>query len=470
MIRRGQPVDWDSIDKVQHVGEDGRLHFYSSKPTLLPTLLSGIYLGVKTTTGKNLENDPMFVVRLMLLLVNVGGWGVYLYFMALTINSIPVRDWSRYYVLACAGFGTYLSTYANTLNNHLPAAISVMISLYCLSVIWRKDNSGWRYFFAAGLFSAFAAANELPALSYFSLAALFCFLRSPGKMATGFVPGCVLVAVGFFGTNFLAHGEFRPAYAHRGDGEVVKTLAGDFDGVLDKGQLPSGLNFFEMEAPEVSPGSWPSSPSNETRWVVRDRFSAKQFSVVKVGDAGEPGSEYEIRQWDNWYDYPGSYWLDVNAESKSPVDRGQPSRVLYAFHVLFGHHGIFSLTPMWVMSFAGMFSFLLGAKIAGQFRMRWLGWMTVVLSFVVIGFYLNRPEMDRNYGGVTSALRWLFWLAPLWLVCMLPVVDGLARTKTGKAICYCLFAVSAVSAYYSVANPWVHPWLYEVWELTGLPQ
>ncbi|MCP4777874.1 MAG: hypothetical protein GY880_26950, partial [Planctomycetaceae bacterium] len=421
-IRRGQPIDWDSIDKVQHVGEDGRLHFYSSKPTLLPTLLAGVYRGVKIVTGRDLENDPIFVARLMLLLVNVGGWAVYLYFMALTINSIPVRDWSRYYVLACAGFGTYLSTYVNTLNNHLPAAISVMISLYCLSVIWRKENAGWRYFFAAGLFSAFAAANELPALSFFSLAALYCLVRSPRGTAFGFVPGFVLVAVGFFGTNFLAHGEYRPAYAHRGDGDVVKTLTGDFEVALAKGQLPPELNYDELGSPEVSVGTWPSSPSNETRWVVRDLLSAKQFSIVNVGDAGGAGFEYEIRQWDNWYDYPGSYWLDVNAESKSLVDRGQPSGILYAFHVLFGHHGVFSLTPMWVMSFAGMFSLLIGAKIAGQFQMRWLGLMTVVLSVVVIGFYLNRPEMDRNYGGVTSALRWLFWLAPLWLVCMLPVV------------------------------------------------
>ena len=101
---------------------------------------------------------------------------------------------------------------------------------------------------------------------------------------------------------------------------------------------------------------------------------------------------------------------------------------------------------------------------------RWLGIAGVSISFVVFAFYLMRPEMDRNYGGVTSALRWLFWLAPIWLVCMLPVVDWLARTQTCKAICYILLGISAVSACYSVANPWVHPWLYEVWHLTGLPQ
>ena len=108
--RRDQPIAWNTIDQVQHIGKDGELHFYSSKPTLLPTMMAGAYKLVKLTTGKNLADDTTFVVRLMLLIVSVLPWAVYLFFMAKMINSIPVRDWSRYYVLACAGFGTYLST------------------------------------------------------------------------------------------------------------------------------------------------------------------------------------------------------------------------------------------------------------------------------------------------------------------------------------------------------------------------
>jgi hypothetical protein len=117
-----------------------------------------------------------------------------------------------------------------------------------------------------------------------------------------------------------------------------------------------------------------------------------------------------------------------------------------------------------------MISFLLGAKLAGRYQMRWLGLLAVTLSIVVVTFYLIRPPMDRNYGGVTSALRWLFWLAPIWLVSMLPVVDWLGKTKSGQFFCYVLLAISAVSALYSMNNPWVHPWLYELWEFTGLPK
>jgi len=506
---RGQPIAWNTIDQVQHIGKDGELHFYSSKPTLLPTLMAGVYRLVKLTTGKNLADDTTFVVRLMLLLVSVLPWAVYLFFMAKMINSIPVRDWSRYYVLACAGFGTYLSTFTNTLNNHLPAATSVIISLYFLSEIWRLETRSenreglkpgpqsqvhWVRYAVCGLFAAFAAANELPALAFFAFAGLLCLIKSPGKTFLSFVPAALLVAVGFFGTNYLAHQQFRMPYMHRGDGEVVASLTGDFESQLDLGELPDEIRTaasdqFEFKLPVVTKGTWPSSPDDETRWVVRDKISANQMSIVRVaaeeqnkdgelegdsqdgpadGGADVWSASYEIRAWDNWYDYPGSYWVSENDDNKSMVDRGQESVELYAFHVFFGHHGIFSLTPIWLLSLAGMIALLGGAKLAGRYRMRWLGFLGGAISIVVVAFYLRRPTMDRNYGGVTSALRWLFWLAPIWLVSMLPVVDWLASSKTGKLVCYVLLGLSAVSALYSMNNPWVHPWLYEIWEMTGL--
>ena len=494
VIARGPGISWNTIDKVQHIGPDGELHFYSSKPTLLPTLMAGVYKLVKITTGKNLSDDTTFVVRLMLLLVSVVPWAVYLFFMAKLINSIPVRDWTRYYVLACAGFGTYLSTFTNTLNNHLPAATSVIISLYFLSEIWRLETRNqssdsdadqqpqvhWLRYFVCGLFAAFAAANELPALAFLGFAGLLCIVKSPEKTVYGFGLGVILVAAGFFGTNYLAHQEFKLPYMHRGDGKVIARLDGDFEAQLNSGKLPVELRKAaqeqaEFDAPVVTKGAWPSSPADETRWVLRDKISAAQVSIVKVTDVAtddfeknDSAAKYEIRAWGNWYDYPGSYWLTENEDNKSLVDRGQQSVTLYAFHVLFGHHGIFSLTPIWLLSLAGMIALVGGVKFAGRYQMRWLGLLAVTISVVVVAFYLRRPAMDRNYGGVTSALRWLFWLAPIWLVSMLPVVDWLASSKSGKFICYLLLVLSAVSALYSMNNPWIHPWLYEIWELTGL--
>ena len=506
VIGAEQDINWNTIDKVRHVGPDGQFHEFSSKPTLLPTMLAGIYKAVKFVTSKNLSDDTTFVVRLMLLLFNVSLWAVFMCFVAKTINAVPVRDWARYYVLACAGFGTFLSSFTVTLNNHLPAAVCVMVSLYYISYIWRKDTTHWVYFFACGLFAMLAFACELPALSFVAFAGLFCLIKSLTKTMLAFVPALILVAAGIVGTNYMAHGQWRPAYAHRGDGKTIATLTtnDEENGTellakkLNSGQMPNQIldeakKHFEFKAPTIEVGSWPGTSNLERRWVVRDELSTTQFSIVNpaVKPAQKPSmiskllakvyknesteefvasNDFEIRAWDNWYDYPGSYWLASNDARKSEVDRGQPSKQIYSFHVLFGHHGIFSLTPIWLLSLAGMIALLCGAKMAGRFQMRWLGLMGLSISIVVVFFYINRTTMDRNYGGVTSALRWAFWMAPIWLVSMLPIVDWLGKSKSGKAFCFALLIASAVSAMYSANNPWVHPWLYEIWDLTGLPK
>ena len=43
VIGAEQDINWNTIDKVRHVGSDGQFHEFSSKPTLLPTMLAGIY-------------------------------------------------------------------------------------------------------------------------------------------------------------------------------------------------------------------------------------------------------------------------------------------------------------------------------------------------------------------------------------------------------------------------------------------
>ena len=461
----GDGAAWNTIDKVAHLGTDGKLHYYSSKPTLLPTLLAIEYGVVKTLTGWNLRDDTTKVVRVMLLLSNVIPWAVFLWFFAATIDRVLVRDWSRYFALAAAGFGTYLSTFAVTLNNHLPAAVCVMVSLYFLLRIVRDDVCPWWMFAMTGLASAFAAANEMPALAWFVTAALICFFKQMKWALLGFVPGALLVAVAFFGTNYLAHDDWRPAYAHRGEGPVFATVKGDFSDQLDAGKLPTELQDvigqkYNQKYLQVKRSEWPNGHADPIdRWVVRSGDLAICTIIV------QPENEaVDLCAWDNWYDYPGSYWLATN-DKKSLVDQGQPSRAIYAFHFLFGHHGIFSLTPIWLLALAGMIALFFNQQI----NLRWLAALTLGVSIVVIGFYLMRPEMDRNYGGYCCALRWLFWLAPMWLVCMLPVVDWLGRKRWGRWVCFLLLGLSILSAGYSLDNPWSLPWLYEVWGWTGIP-
>jgi hypothetical protein len=145
------------------------------------------------------------------------------------------------------------------------------------------------------------------------------------------------------------------------------------------------------------------------------------------------------------------------------TDRGEPSRLIYAFNVLIGHHGLFSLTPLWVLSMIGCAWSLRRGDSTG----RMLALATVLVTVVVVGFYLSRPQIDRNYGGTTCCLRWLIWLSPLWLLTMLPAADWLSRSWQGRAIALFCLALSVFSAFYAADNPWSHPWLFDYWTAMG---
>lgn len=461
---------WDTIDKVRHVGADGQFHFYSSKPPLLSVITAGGYALLKLITGWELAIETVWVVRTLLFFVNVIPWAIYLWFVARMINSVPVRDWTRYYILACACFATYLIPFTITLNNHLPAAVAVMVSLYCVSEIIRIKRKRWLLFAGTGLFGGLAAAMELPALSFWAIIGLICAIYSIRQTLLGFLPASLFVLAAALATNWWAFGQFYPPYFQRQDGPVLATIRGDFDNALNTGQLPPDLRLtsgLDFPAPVVEPGQWPSTPPEQLRWVVRDQSTVSQVAIVRDTQIDPP--IYEVRQWGNWYDYPNSYWLTDNDKRKSKVDLGIASVELYAFHLLFGHHGLFSLTPIWLLSLAGMVALIGGAKLAGRFQMRWLGMIGLVLSLVVFSFYLTRPEMDRNYGGYCCTARWLLWLTPIWLMCMIPVVDWLGGSRWGKCVCFVLMLISIVSATVPANNPWTLPWLYQIWEYTGLP-
>ncbi len=62
---------WYTIDLVRHRASDGELHYYSSKPPLLPTIYTGVYLIVRNATGKTLMNNTFFIAKVMLIIVNL---------------------------------------------------------------------------------------------------------------------------------------------------------------------------------------------------------------------------------------------------------------------------------------------------------------------------------------------------------------------------------------------------------------
>ena len=164
-----------------------------------------------------------------------------------------------------------------------------------------------------------------------------------------------------------------------------------------------------------------------------------------------------------WYDYQfrrggrviDSYWKP--ATRKSEIDRGEPSRAAYAFHVIVGHHGIFSLTPVWLVSLAGlaMLSTRRSPAAAGE---RAVAVLILACTLACVAFYVTRPLEDRNYGGMATGFRWALWFAPLWLFAMLPAADVLGVTRPRRILAAALLAISVASASYPTWNPWTQPW------------
>jgi hypothetical protein len=391
---------YQSVDKVLH---PTKLEFYSSKPPLLSTLVAGVYWLLQWLTGWTLARDPFEVVRTILFLVNLLPMVLYLGLLARLIERYGTTDWGRLYVMAAACFGTLMTPFAITLNNHTIGTCSVVFALYPALAIWRGEASAWR-FIVSGLFAGFAITNELPALAFAGLLFLVLVWKQWRKTLLCFVPAGLVPLAALEGTNYLALGEWQPAYS---------------------------------------------------------KF-------------GGP-----------WYEYEGSHWRRPNpGEKRTGIDwaHQHETRAVYAFNVLVGHHGMFSLSPIWLFAVAGMLVAIRrwrsqrgppdpGAEgatrsSAATSELTLIGVMTAVPSVVVIGFYLFLSG-SYNYGGWTNGLRWVMWLSPLWLLTMVPVADWLAERRWGRWLAYALLAATVFAVNYRLWNPWRHPWLYDLAEAQG---
>ncbi len=375
-----QQQNWDTIDMVKHDG-----HLYSSKPPLFPTLAAVPYWLIYRTTGATLGTHPYAIGRFLLILLNVVPLVVCFLLLARLVERFGRSDWGRMFVMASAAFGTFLTTFAVVINNHVPGAVCAMVVLYAAVRIWLDGERRLRYFAIAGLFGALLVTCELPALALFGVLSLALLWKAPRETLLGYAPAALVVAAGFFGTNWIAHHSLRPPYMHRS---------------------------------ETDPD-------------------------------------------DNWYKYTyyrngrqrTSYW-----QNPVGIDRGEPSRAAYALHSLVGHHGVFSLTPVWILTAVGLGIWL---RTGSGRHLRELALMIAVVSLVCLVFYLTRPQGDRNYGGMTCGFRWMFWFAPMWLLAMLPAADAMSGRKWTRAVALVLLAISVLSASYPTWNPWTHPWLLD---------
>jgi len=270
------------------------------------------------------------------------------------------------------------------------------------------------------------------------------------------------VAAAALGTNILAHGDWRTPYAHRKDGPVIATVADSLAVALNASEIPEELPAeLAKHGVELSNRAAIEQRVRGDRWLLWDPATRTELALQRTPE-GERNGGIRVQRADNWYDYEGSYWQPKNLRG---IDVGEESPGRYAFNVLIGHHGLFSLTPLWLLSAAGC-GLWLARRGQGQMD-RDFAVATLLITTVVLGFYLTRPQIDRNYGGTTCCLRWLVWLTPVWLLTLLPALDRLSHSRLGRGLVLLLLVISVFSAHYAADNPWSHPWLFDYWTSIG---
>jgi len=407
-VAEGEVAEDEAEERDEMAG-----YLYSSKPPLLPTLMAAPYalmywapeikLSLESLEEKQflqkfllaslfwtssekptLETDPHLIVRVTLIIFNLLPLVITWFLLSRLVERFGTTNWGRVFTVAFICFGTMISTFAITLNNHIPGVMSVTIAFYCAVRIVFDKETRWRYYILAGLFGAFAVACEKPALLFCGLIGLWLLWHQFVRTFFFFIPAALLVAAAFFAANYAAHQTLLPAY---------------------------------------SQPDW---------YIYKYERGTNSDGTPRVLD---------------------SYWKNPQG-----LDKGEPSRRDYIFHSTIGHHGLYSLTPVWVLSLLGLLIWLFDRRYWG------MALMILFTSVVVFAFYMGLKQELRNYGGNTSALRWVFWLAPLWSVALVAAADQFGKSIVTRGIALLCLIVSAMSVAYPVWNPWTMPWTYNLKE------
>jgi hypothetical protein len=417
---------WETIDKILRPDDQ---RFYSSKPPLLSTLAAGEYWLLKHFLGWSITEDQPLVVRAILFTFNWLPFVAYLVVLARLAEALGKSDWGRIYVVAAGCFATFLTPFLVTLNNHTVATCSAIFAIYSMVRVW--DLSG--------------KESETPTREDEQPPAQLPFRRPFSKQ------------IGF---HALAAGLFAGWTA------CTELTATSFAVAL--------LALLVVRGPKLA------APF----FLFAAAIPVAAFFLTNYLAIGELAPAYSKLD-SPWYQYAGSYWTNTEGQ-KHGIDWATEGKGLYAFHWLVGHHGLFSLSPIYLLGVAGMLRSTgksvqtlrgrrtnenaPGSGAGRRFSLEslsdadLLGLLALVLTSVVVGFYVYT---SNNYGGWTSGPRWLMWLSPLFLLAMLPAADALARSKGGRACGYVLLALSVASVSYPAWNPWRHPWLYDILDSRG---
>jgi hypothetical protein len=429
------PWQLETQDKVYRAsgsaaGPETVKHYYSSKPALLSTLIAGVLYPARLLTGVPLDQ--------VVLQEREERWsqkpdeGVPGKFKGVLEKPADPVKWPAY---------IFYFKSALVLLNILPFAIYLVLFARILDR-YAPDDWAWHFSLFAAAFGTYLlpftqTLNNHTVAAFSAFFALYAFLRI---WDDGALSAPRFAAVGFFAA-FTAVSEI-PALSF-----LVLVL-----GVLLL-RFPRQTLVWAIPAALV-----PLVASAAAQYAALG-----EFKLVYT----EFGTES--------YLYEGSLWktpLELDALNLPWFDPQEAARRgitgesygLYLFHMTLGHHGFWTLTPIFFFSLAGLVRLL---RSGSKTPMAAVGWMTAVVTIILLVFYTWNPKA-RNYGGSTQGLRWLFWLIPFWLLILPAGIEFASQRGWIRKLALLALAVSVISVGYAMRNPWGHPWILDALEHSGV--
>ncbi|WP_406700922.1 hypothetical protein V5E97_19215 [Singulisphaera sp. Ch08] len=197
------------------------------------------------------------------------------------------------------------------------------------------------------------------------------------------------------------------------------------------------------------------SPSMTLRWFVPWSILPCAFFLatlyLAVGGLvpvyAEAGTEV--------YHYPGSFW-----NTPRGLEALDEPRIIYLYNMLVGHHGVLSLTPIFLFSAVGVVR--LWSRTG---PLATLARLTALLSLVVVLFYTFKTS---NYGGATQGMRWLLWLIPFWLLVLPWGLEPFRQDPGLRKVALAALLISIFSVSYGLSMAWSHPWFLDLMKLCGV--
>ncbi len=173
-------------------------------------------------------------------------------------------------------------------------------------------------------------------------------------------------------------------------------------------------------------------------------FSSYLFYIIS-------GNPLPFYTQEGIYEYAGSF-LEADRKIRTFTE----PRINYLFHSLFGHHGMFVMSPVLLIGFAGLLSKMFTGGRGG--RIMWIG--IAICMVTIAGYVVFRTY---NYGGWCIGMRWYILFMPLLMFAGLEILAKMAKTWPGRIAVLVLIAMALPHQYQALTDSAFVRSHWEIW-------